>query len=55
MANLIVNIIFVILFVCVIFFLDIKYFRYDFWKRLLVNILVVLIALAIYYLFLVNL
>jgi hypothetical protein len=55
MVNLIVNIIFVILFVGVIFFLDFKYFRHDFWKRLFVNILVVLVAIAIYYLFIINL
>lgn len=55
MANLIVNIIFVILFVSVIIFLDFKYFRYEFWKRLIVNILVVLVALTLYYLFLINL
>jgi len=55
MANLIVNIIYVILFVSVIIFLDFKYFRYDFWKRLIVNILVAILAIAIYYLFLGNL
>jgi hypothetical protein len=55
MANLIVNIIFVILFVSIIVFLDFKYLRYEFWKRLIVNILVVLVAFAIYYLFLINL
>jgi hypothetical protein len=55
MANLLFNILFVIVFVCVILFLDFKYFRYDFWKRLIVNILVVIVAFTIYYLFLVNL
>ena len=55
MANLIVNIVYVILFVCIIVFLDFKYLKYDFWKRLIVNILVVLVVIAIYFLFLVNL
>lgn len=55
MANLIVNIIYVLIMAAIIVFLDLKYFRYDFWKRLIVNILVVLVAAAFYYLFLVNL
>jgi len=55
MANLIINIIYVIIFAAIIVFLDLKYFRYEFWKRLIVNILIVLVAVAIYYLFLVNL
>ena len=55
MANLIVNIVYVLLFVAIIVFLDFKYLRFEFWKRLIVNILVVLVALALYYLFLVNL
>ncbi len=55
MANLIVNILYVILFMAIIVFLDFKYFRYEFWKRLIVNILIVLVAVAFYYLFLVNL
>ncbi len=55
MANLIINIVYVLIFAAIIVFLDIKYFRYEIWKRLLVNILVVLIAVALYYLFLVNL
>ncbi len=55
MANLIINILYVILFAAIIVFVDFKYFRYEFWKRLTVNILVVLVAVAIYYLFLVNL
>jgi hypothetical protein len=55
MANLIVNILYVILFVVIIIFLDFKYFRDDLWKRLIVNILIVLVAVAVYYTFLVNL
>jgi hypothetical protein len=55
MANLIVNILYVILFVAIIVFLDFKYFRYDFLKRLIVNILIVVVAVVFYYLFLVNL
>ena len=55
MASLIFNIIYVILFVGVIVFLDFKYLRYEFWKRLIVNILVVLVAFTIYILFLGNL
>jgi hypothetical protein len=55
MANLIVNILYVILAVAIIVFLDFKYFKYDFWKQFLVNILMVLVFVAFYYLFLVNL
>ncbi len=55
MANLLVNIIYVIIYASIIVFVDFKYLRYDFWKRLLVNILIVLVAFALYYLFLVNL
>jgi hypothetical protein len=52
MANLLVNTVYVLLFVIIILFLDLKYFKNDFWKRLIVNVLVVIVALAIYYLFL---
>ena len=55
MANLTVNILYVILAVAIIVFLDFKYFRYDFWKRLIVNILIAAVFAAFYYLFLVNL
>jgi hypothetical protein len=55
MANLTVNILYVILFIVIVVFLDFKYFRYEFWKRLIVNILIVLVAVAFYYLFLSNL
>ena len=55
MANLIINIIYVIIFAAIIVFLDLKYFRYEFWKRLIVNILIVLVFAVFYYLFLVNL
>jgi len=55
MANLIVNILYVLLAVIIVFFLDFKYFRDDFLKRLIVNILVLIVFAAFYYLFLVNL
>lgn len=55
MANLIINIIYVLIAVVLIVFLDLKYLRDDFWKRLMVNILIVLVFAAFYYLFLVNL
>ena len=54
MANLIVNIIYVILYVALIVYIDLKYLRYDFWKRLVVNVVIVLVAVTLYYLFLVN-
>jgi hypothetical protein len=55
MANLIVQIVYVILFAGIMVFLDFKYFKYNLWKRLIANIIIVLIAVAIYYLFLINL
>jgi len=55
MVNLTVNILYVILFVVIIVFLDFKYFRYEFMKRLIVNILIVLVAVVFYFLFLSNL
>lgn len=55
MANLMVNILYVILFAAIIVFLDFKYFRHEFWKKLIVNILIVIVAVVFYYLFLVNL
>lgn len=55
MANLTVNILYVLLAVAIIVFLDFKYFRYDFWKRLMANILIVVVFAVVYYLFLVNL
>jgi hypothetical protein len=55
MANLMVNILYVLLFVVIIVFLDFKYLRTEFLKRLIVNILIVLVAVVFYYLFLVNL
>ena len=55
MANLMSNIIYVLIAVAVIIFLDFKYFRYKFWKRLAANITVVLVFGACYYLLLVNL
>ncbi len=55
MANLIVNIIYVILFLAIIVFLDVKYLKDELWKQLFVNILIVLVAVTIYYLFIGNL
>lgn len=55
MANLIINTIYVLIAAAVIVFLDFKYLRYDFWKRLIANIIVVIVFVAFYYLFLVNL
>lgn len=55
MANLTVNILYVILAAAIIVFVDFKYFRYDFWKRLMANIIIVVVFAIIYYLFLVNL
>lgn len=55
MANIIVNIIYVLIAVAIIVFLDFKYFRYDFLKRLIANIIVVFVFAAFYYLFLINL
>jgi len=55
MANLAVNIIYVLIAIALIVFLDFKYLRYEFWMRLTVNILIVLVFGIFYYLFLVNL
>jgi hypothetical protein len=55
MVNILVNIVYVIIFIAIIVFLDFKYLRYEIWKRLIVNILIVLVAVSFYYLFLVNL
>jgi len=55
MANLIINILYVLIAVAIVVFLDFKYFRFDFWKRILVNILIVLVFATFYYLFLANL
>lgn len=55
MANLTVNLIYILVAVALIVFLDLKYLKDDFQKRLMANILVVLIFAAFYYLFLVNL
>ena len=55
MADLVINIVYVLIAVAVIVFLDFKYLRYDFQKRLTANIIVVLVFAAFYYLFLVNL
>lgn len=55
MANLIINIIYVLIAVALIVFLDLKYFRDNLWKRLIINIIIVLVFWAFYYLFLINL
>jgi hypothetical protein len=52
MANLLVNTVYVLLFLIIIIFLDFKFFRNNFRLRLITNIIVVLVAVAIYYLFL---
>ena len=49
MANLIVNIIYVLIAAALIVFLDFKYLRYEFWKRLIVNIIIVIVFVAFYY------
>lgn len=55
MANIIVNIVFVLLFVALIVFVDVKYLSDNFLKRLIANVVIVLVALIIYFLFLINL
>jgi hypothetical protein len=55
MANLIVNIIYVILALIFVVLLDFKYFRHNFKKMLIVNIIIFLVLAAFYYLFLSNL
>lgn len=55
MANLMINISYVILALVIVVFLDFKYFKHDFWKRLIVNIIIVLVFTAFYYLFLISL
>ena len=55
MANLAVNIVYVLILAALIVFLDFTYLRHEFWERLIVNILIVLVSVVFYYLFLVNL
>ena len=55
MANLIINIIYVLIAVALIVFLDFKYLKDKFMERLIVNVLIVLVFVGFYYLFLVNL
>jgi hypothetical protein len=50
-----VNILYVILALIIVVFLDFKYFRHEFWKMLIVNILIFLVLAAFYYLILSNL
>lgn len=54
MANLTVNIVYVLILVALIVFIDFTYLRHEFWERLIVNILIVLVFVAFYYLFLFN-
>ena len=55
MANLIVNIIYVLIAVALIVFIDLRYVRESLWKRFIVNIIIFLVFVAFYYLFLVKL
>jgi hypothetical protein len=55
MANLTINILYVLFAVFIIVFLDYKYFRYNFIKRLIANIIVAIVFAVFYYLFLLNL
>jgi hypothetical protein len=55
MANLTINIVYVLILVALIFFIDVTYLRHEFWERLIVNILIVLVSVVFYYLFLANL
>jgi hypothetical protein len=50
--NAIVTLLYVILLIAVMVFLDMKYLRDNFQKRLIVNILIVLVFAAFYALFL---
>ena len=52
MANKLVDIVYIILFISIIVFLDFTYLRYDFFLRLIVNILIVLAAVVFYILYL---
>ncbi|MCE5214817.1 MAG: hypothetical protein LLF83_08880 [Methanobacterium sp.] len=53
--NIILTMLYVIILIAVIVFLDLKYLRKDFQKRLIINILIVLIFAVFYALFLNNL
>ncbi len=55
MANLTVNIVYVLILIALIVVVDFTYLRHEFWERLIVNILIVLVFVVFYYLFLVNL
>ncbi len=52
MANKLVDIVYIILFVGLIVFLDFTFLSNEFLLRLIVNILIVLVALVFYILFL---
>ncbi len=51
MANIIINVIYVLIAVALIVYLDLKYFSDNFWKRLIVNILIALVFAAGYMLY----
>ena len=48
MANLIINIIYVLILVALIVFLDFKYLKDKFWERLIVNMLIVILFIGFY-------
>jgi hypothetical protein len=53
--NILITILFIVLLVAIIVFLDFQYLKEDFRKRLIVNILIVLAFAAFYMLFFFNL
>ncbi len=55
MANLIINIFYVLLALIIVVFLDFRYFKNDFQKILTTNILIFIVFAAVYYIFLSNL
>ena len=52
MANKLVDVIYIILFISIIVFLDFTYLRNEFFLRLIVNILIILGAVVFYILYL---
>lgn len=55
MANLLINIVYVLILAAFIIFIDFKYFRYKFMQRLIVNIAIAVVFVIVYYLFFVSL
>lgn len=51
MANVVTDLLYVILLVFIIFFLDLKYLKNNFLKRLIVNILVLSVGIVVYIIF----